>query len=122
MTKPRTTLPRAAIALRSQQLQEALLAELDAGPRTMRQLVSKFGLTREVIYAALMKLYDASMVDSALDRRHDKDGNVIGATWMLSGRPLPSRQDEETSRPICPDKPFTIPRDPWIWSLHGAQP
>jgi DNA-binding transcriptional ArsR family regulator len=113
---------RADVLLHSQQLQLALLAELNEGPRTSRQLVAKFGLSRGIVYAALNKLYEASMVDSETDRRRDEDGIVIGATWMLSGRPLPARAAVVKARPVETPKPFTIPRDPWIWALHGAQP
>lgn len=113
---------RAEVMLRSQQLQLALLAELNEGPRTSRQLVAKFGLSRVIVCAALDKLYEASMVDSETDRRKDEDGNVIGATWMISGRPLPARAAVVKARPVEILVPLTIPRDPWIWALHGAQP
>jgi len=113
---------RAEVMLRSQQLQLALLAELNESPRTSRQLVVKFGLSLVSIRAALNKLYEASMVDSETDRRKDEDGNVIGATWMISGRPLPARAAVVKARPVEIPEPFTIPRDPWIWALHGAQP
>lgn len=112
-----------AAMLRRQELQLALLAELDKGPRTMRELVAKFGHTRELIYNALDKLYDASMVDSITDRRTGADGLVIGATWVLSGRELPTREDHDMiAREAMQRKKALVipPRDPLLWAVFGV--
>lgn len=108
--------------IRSQDLQIALLSELEAGPSTTVQLAASLGQSRKAIFAALDKLHDASMVESAADRRRGPDGCVIGTTWVLFGQELPARAEIEMAPIRKLLKPMIIPRDPWIWALHGAQP
>lgn len=114
---------RAAI-LRSQELQIAILAELKAGPRTVRQLADKFDRTRKTVYDALEKLYDAYLTDSIEDRRKGADGLMVGPTWVLAGNVLTAREEHDWRAREAMQKPSVpvIPRDPWIWALHGAQP
>ena len=116
------TAAQRAAQLRSQDLQIALLAELEAGPSTTVKLAVKMGGSRKAIRRALDKLYDASMVESAADKRRGPDGGVIGSTWVLFGRELPVRAEIEMAPIRKLSKPMIIPRDPWIWALHGAQP
>lgn len=120
MTK--LTFAQRAAQLRSQELQIALLSELEAGPITTVQLAAKMGISRKAIRTALDKLYDASMVDSVADKRRGPDGGVIGSTWVLFGRELAARAAIEMAPIRKLPKPMIIPRDPWIWALHGAQP
>lgn len=104
----------------SQDLQLALLAELEAGPRTTQQLAAKMGETFDVTRRALDKLYDAHMADSVSDRRHGPDGKVIGSTWVLFGHELPARAEELPPRRKSP-KPIIIPaRDPLLWAVFGV--
>ena len=104
----------------SQDLQMALLAELEEGPRTTQQLAAKMGATFDATRRALAKLYDASMADNASDRRHGVDGKAIGSTWVLFGRELPARAEELPPRRKSP-KPIVIPaRDPLLWAVFGV--
>ena len=121
MKTPAPKVNRAEALLISQNLQSALLAELSEGPRTNRYFVEKFGMNRDFIHNTLAKLRLASMVDVTTDRCRGEDGRVIGAIWSLSDRPFPAYVEPEDNWKIDM-KPFTIPRDPWIWALHGAQP
>ena len=116
------TVAQRAAQLRSQDLQIALLAELEAGPSTTVQLAAKMDQSRKAIFVALDKLHDASMVEGAADRRRGPDGSVIGTTWVLFGRELPVRAEIEMAPIRKLLKPMIIPRDPWIWALYGAQP
>lgn len=110
----------------ARELREKLLAELELGPRSMRQLVATFELPRDTLYRALLVLREAGKTTSAVDRRVNVQGVVGGATWMLVGDTLPAREDD---RPI--DKPRrnvakgpwpAPPRDPMLWALYGGQP
>ena len=119
MKKP--TLAQRAAQLRSQDLQIALLSELEAGPITTVQLSAKMGLSRKAIRTALDKLYDASMVDSVADRRRGPDGGVIGSTWVLFGRELAAREKVEMAPIRVSSKPIVIPaRDPLLWAVFGV--
>jgi len=121
MKTPAPKVNRAEALLISQNLQSALLVELSEGPRTNRYFVEKFGMNRDFIHNTLEKLRLASMVDSSTNRCRGEDGRVIGAIWSLSDRPFPADVEPEDGW-VIDRKPFTIPRDPWIWALHGAQP
>lgn len=117
MTTPKPASARQEASRRVQELQEKLLAELTDGARTMRQLTATFGLERDVIYRALLKMQDAGIVATATDRRKNANGVVGGATWTLSGRPLPPRT-ERRAKPRRPPEPIPLPpRDPLIWAL-----
>lgn len=110
-----------AASLASQQLQLALLAELEAGPSTTQQLAAKMGETFDVTRRALDKLYDASMADNVSDRRHGPDGKVIGSTWVLFGRELPARAEIEMAPRRKSQKPIVIPApDPLLWAVFGV--
>ena len=107
-------------------LREKLLEELALGPRTMRELVAKFGLERDMLHRALLVLRQAGTATSAVDRRMNVQGIVAGATWMLVGDTLPAREDrdpDDKSRRNVARGPWpTPPRDPLLWALYGAQP
>jgi len=109
----------------ARELREKLLAELELGPRTMRQLIATFGLEREMIHRALLVLRKAGQAHSQVDRRSDVLG-VIGSTWMLTGDTLPSRNDPvplyKPSRRVSKGPWPAPPRDPLLWALFGAQP
>lgn len=110
--------------IRSRELQITILAELEDGPRTVRQLAAKFGRSHKSFHDAFEKLYDAYMVDSIDDRRKGADGLMIGPTWVLAGNVLTAREEHDWRAREAMQKPSVpvIPRDPWIWALHGAQP
>ena len=110
----------------ARELRDKLLVELELGPRTMRELVAKFGLERDVLHRALLVLRQAGKATSAVDRRVNVQGIVAGATWMLAGDTLPARNDPEPSesprRNVVKGPWPAPPRDPFLWSLYGAQP
>lgn len=110
----------------ARELRERLLAELELGPRTMRELVAKFGIERDMLHRALLVLRQAGKETSAVDRRVNVQGIVAGATWMLAGDTLSARNDLESAesprRNVAKGPWPAPPRDPLLWALYGAQP
>ena len=107
----------------ARELREKLFAELELGPRTIRQLVEKFGIERERLHRALLVLRRAGQAKSEVDRRSDVIG-VIGSTWMLTGDSLPAREVlHKTGQLRRRMGPWPAPpRDPMLWALYGVQP
>jgi|GEM_PF-2751412 len=118
--------PPTAAERSAAKLQADIVAVLAVSPQTTRALYTELDLPRHEVYRMLKQMQEAGAVQNRTDRRTGADGHVIGATWVLTGQPLPPRSDKRRksrAKPPAPLKPFTVPpRDPLLWALYGAQP
>lgn len=124
-----TALPqvsRTAASKRAEQVQTAILAVLAISPRTTRELYSALKAPRGEVYRMLARLHADGAVDNRTDRRTGPDGEIIGATWALTGQPLPPRAEQKPrlrGKPPAPKPPFVIPApDPLLAALFGSRP
>ncbi|MFC3470171.1 helix-turn-helix domain-containing protein [Massilia oculi] len=119
-------LPPTAAERRGAKLQAAILAALAVSSRTTRALYTALDLPRAEVYRMLKQMQEAGAVQNRTDRRTGEDGQIIGATWVLTGQPLPPRSDKRRksrAKPPAPPKPFTVPpRDPLLWAMFGGRP
>ncbi|AWL04243.1 hypothetical protein DIR46_07215 [Massilia oculi] len=119
-------MPPTAAERRGAKLQAAILAALAVSSRTTRALYTALDLPRAEVYRMLKQMQEAGAVQNRTDRRTGEDGQIIGATWVLTGQPLPPRSDKRRksrAKPPAPPKPFTVPpRDPLLWAMFGGRP
>lgn len=117
--------PPTAAERSAAKLQADIVAVLAVSPQTTRALYTKLDLPRHEVYRMLKQMQEAGAVQNRTDRRTGADGHVIGATWVLTGQPLPPRSDKRRksrAKPPAPPKPFTVPqRDPLLWSMFGGR-
>lgn len=117
--------PPTAAERRATKLQAAILAALAVSAQTTRALYTTLNLPRYEVYRMLKQMQEAGAVQNRTDRRTGEDGQIIGATWVLTGQPLPPRSDKRRksrAKPPALPKPFTVPqRDPLLWAMFGGR-
>jgi len=99
------------------------MMEMSGSQRTTRSLYESLGLPRHEVYRLLKQMQEAGAVQNRTDRRMGADGEIIGATWVLTGHPLPPRSDKKRKSRAVPALPRPLiipPRDPMMWAVFGV--
>ena len=125
MKRQPNSVSRTIAARRADQVRADILAELANGPRTTRALYEHLKLERDEVYRLLTQMQAGGAVQSHTDRRKGDNGEIIGATWALTGQPLPPRPPRlpRPRKPQAPPPPFVIPApDPLLAALFGSRP